>query len=170
MAIYEIRDAKTQDSEAIAEVHVDSWMETYKGILPDAYLASQCKHKRRKMWETIISANSQAHKTLVATVSEQIVGFVNGGEAREKEHGVNGEIAAIYLLKAYQGQGIGKGLFSQLVKFLKDAGISDMYLWVYEDNPTIEIYEAWGGERTKVITDEVDGAPIREVLMVWKNL
>ena len=36
------------DAEALAQVHVTSWHETYRGLLPDAYLArmSQESHHR----------------------------------------------------------------------------------------------------------------------------
>ena len=37
------------DAEDLARVHVRSWRETYKGLLPDAYLArmSEAAHARR---------------------------------------------------------------------------------------------------------------------------
>jgi hypothetical protein len=35
-----VRAAKEQDASAIAHVHVQSWLTTYSGIVPDDYLAS----------------------------------------------------------------------------------------------------------------------------------
>lgn len=34
------RKAALEDAPGIANVHVDSWRSTYKGIVPDTYLAS----------------------------------------------------------------------------------------------------------------------------------
>src|SRR4029079_15529154 len=41
--------AGPSDPEALARVHVQSWRETYKGLLPEAYLArmSEVAHARR---------------------------------------------------------------------------------------------------------------------------
>jgi hypothetical protein len=36
--VLDIRRASQSDARAIAEVHVASWRETYRGIVPDAFL------------------------------------------------------------------------------------------------------------------------------------
>ncbi len=165
-----IREAQFSDAEGIASVHVSSWQETYKGIVPDSYLSSLSVVARQGMWESAIARNSSRHKTFVATVAGEIIGFVSGGEARETEHGKKGELAALYLLKAYHGRGIGRSLFEALTDFLKSIGIDDMYLWVLDDNPTKNIYEAWGGNPGKDIVDDIGGVQLKEVLIAWEQI
>ena len=118
MIKFKIRKANLDDSKGIADVHVESWIETYTGIIPDSYLATLSKPNRQTMWEKIISSNKDKQYTFVAIVNDEIVGFVNGGESREKEHGQEGELYAIYLLKKFQGIGVGKELFNNFINSL----------------------------------------------------
>ena len=170
MITYEIRKANLNDSKGIANVHVESWVETYTGIVPDKYLATLSKTNRQSMWLNIISANKANQFTFVATVNDEVVGFVNGGEARQKEHGLGGELYAIYLLKKFQGKGIGKELFNHFASSLKSDGIQSMYLWVFRDNLTIKFYQKMGGLKGVDKEDEIAGKVLIEELYYWNQL
>jgi hypothetical protein len=50
-----IREATMADVAAIARVHVESWRATYKGILPDDYLANLTYEQREPLWREILS-------------------------------------------------------------------------------------------------------------------
>lgn len=55
-----------------------------------------------------------------------------------------GEIMVIYLLEAYQHQGIGTRLMQEAEEQMKDK-YDELSLWVFEDNhPTIKFYEKHG--------------------------
>ena len=165
-----IREAKVKDASGIANVHVESWVETYTGIVPEEYLSSLSKAKRQEMWESFISSNKEKQYTFVAEVNGSIVGFVNGGEAREKEHGYDGELCAIYLLKEFQGKKIGKNMFNKLCEFLKKDSMKNMYLWVLRDNATIDFYEGMGGKKGAEKEDEIAGKKLMEDLYFWESL
>lgn len=141
-----IRKATVADAEKIAEVHVESWKTTYKGLIADSYL-SQLSVERRKMhWERILNDSSQNEVVFVALNDEgEIVGFSNGGRNRNEEFEQDGELYAIYLLQEYQEKGIGKRLFHAVVESLADAGYKSMMVWVLKGNPAIAFYKAMGG-------------------------
>jgi hypothetical protein len=46
-----IRPARAGDTEAIARVRVDSWRETYRGMIPQAYLDAMKLEQSRALWE-----------------------------------------------------------------------------------------------------------------------
>src|SRR4051812_39732747 len=110
-----IRPADPNDADAIAKVHVDSWRTTYKGLVPDDYLASLAYEQRAEMWRDILTNFAETNFVYVAEAGHnQIVGFVSGGPERNNDPIYVGELYAIYLLDAYQRQGIGRQLMLAL--------------------------------------------------------
>ena len=167
---FEVRPAIIDDATGIAQVHVKSWIETYKGLVPDDYLATLSVAEKSKIWKELLSQPAPNSRTFVATLDNQIVGFVSGGEAREKTHGFTGELYAIYLLKEQQGKGIGKALFQTLTDYLKKLGITSMFLWVLRDNKTVAFYKAMGGTRGTSQDDEMGGQFFKEDMYFWDKI
>ena len=54
-----VRRAVRTDAKSIARVHIDSWQSTYRGIVPDDYLAKLSYEEREKMWDRIIADPSK---------------------------------------------------------------------------------------------------------------
>lgn len=52
-----IREARLQDANAIAQVHVDAWKTTYSGILPTVYIEKQTYSKQYNRWRKILEAS-----------------------------------------------------------------------------------------------------------------
>jgi len=132
-----IREARLADASAIARVHIDAWHETYQGIIPDSYLAQLSYAKRTKQWEqTLVD-----QRLYVAVSGEEVVGFAQGGPSRCDAR--EGELYAIYVLRASQGQGLGKALFQRIADDL--AEYETMQVSVLRDNPACQFYERFGG-------------------------
>ena len=102
-----IRLAEVQDAAAIAHVHVESWRTTYKGLVPEEYLASLNEAKRVAVWQEWLTRDISI---FVAEVEGKIVGFASGGPIREPVAAYDAELYTIYLLEQVQGRGIGKNL------------------------------------------------------------
>ena len=102
---FTIRKAEVKDGAEIADVKVDSWRETYTGLMPDEILSKLSKPKTQKVWEKIIADGEETDHTIVAEVDGKIVGFLNGGAAREPEYGYKGELCAVYLLEEFLSYG-----------------------------------------------------------------
>ena len=164
-----IRRALPSDAPGIARVHVESWRSTYVGIVPDDYLASLDRNERERVWRRLITDETQ-----VSYVAENrrdgIVGFVSGGPARMDDMAYAGELYAIYLLEQYQRQGIGRRLVGELCAWLLTQGLTTMYTWALEGNPSRRFYESLGGIEFTRQTIAIGGLDIVEVAYDWNDI
>ncbi len=167
-----IRAAKTGDAPEIANVHLNSWREAYKGLLPQKFLDQLPLTFKRRMnwWEKIIS-NPDEFVLLVAEDKVGVIGFACFQAGRDQGMEKLTEVAAIYILEKYKGQGIGFSLLSSGFKQMKDRGFKEAYCWVLEGNPTIKFYERSGATVTDQIKqDEISGQKVNELVYRWGNL
>lgn len=166
-----IREARIEDAAGMAKVHVDSWRTTYAGIVPDSYLANLSYARREAFWYRVLSDAAANSYPFVAVNDEgEIVGFVSGGLQRNGDPAYQAELYSIYLLQAYQGQGIGRQLTRRLVEAFLQAGIQSMLLWVFADNPARRFYEALGGQYLRVEQADFDGVMVDEVAYGWPDI
>jgi len=167
-----IRPARLEDAEAIAEVHVASWRETYAGIVPDNYLHNLSVSKRAENWRRILTDMAPPGGLLIAEEAGAIAGFVSFGTAREADisaqFGYQGELYALYLLRRAQGRGTGRKLFEAAQNCLKSVGLAGMYLWVLRENKTLEFYRHLGGCECRSKTLEIGGKALEEVALGWE--
>jgi GNAT superfamily N-acetyltransferase len=145
-----IRPAGADDIEAIARVHIQSWHETYPGIMPQQRLDSLSMERSTKHWQANISG---AFTVLVAELDGRIVGFLSGGDNSEYQACETGlgnacdcELGALYLLQEFHGRGIGKALFNRFVELMQQDSRRTMIVWVAEKNRSTGFYTAMGGE------------------------
>ncbi len=109
-----------QDREGRAFVHYQSWHETYPGLMPDSVLAA---HTLEHCLERANDRRSNSTNTFVAIDREngdRVVGFatlycrardfVSVPEA--------GEVGALYVLKDFQGYGIGRDLLEHCLAWI----------------------------------------------------
>src|SRR5258708_12237316 len=107
-----VRPAALDDAEAIARVHVASWRTTYRGLLPDDFLASLSEEAYTDRWRRVIGDGlsrvfvvDERRRDQPRRSAEGIVGFASGGRERAGEAGFAGELYAIYILNSPQRQG-----------------------------------------------------------------
>lgn len=163
MTPFTIRPATRDDVPAIARVHIESWRTTYAGLLPDDLLANLSVERRERGWNNYFDAADSRDCLFVAEVDRQIVGFANGGEERQGNPDYRGELNAIYLLQAYQGQGIGRALVRPIVQHLVDQGYTTMLIWVVAGNPACRFYEALGGKPVDTRTESIGSQAVEEI-------
>ena len=165
-----IREANESDAEAIASVHVDVWQTTYRGIVPDNYLASLDREKKARSWRQMLAERGNNFAFVAETEDGRIVGFASAGKNQDSGEDFAGELYTIYLLESYQRRGIGKLLFRAVAKRFAEQKVSSIMLWVLAENSFRAFYESLGGERVyekKIFIGEV---PLTEVAYGWKNL
>ncbi|MCL4528655.1 MAG: GNAT family N-acetyltransferase, partial [Chloroflexi bacterium] len=73
-----IRPAVPNDVDAIARVHIDSWLTTYRGLIPDAVLDNLSFERRRDWWQGIVSG-LQKIDVVVVDDDGQVAGFAYFG-------------------------------------------------------------------------------------------
>jgi GNAT superfamily N-acetyltransferase len=167
-----IRPATVEDAAGIGKVQVDSWRTTYKGIIPDDFLATLNYDSRETSWKQILTEYSHSNFVVVAEDEHgQLVGFASGGAERAGDKGFTGELYAIYLFASHQGQGIGRALMAAFAKRLKQEGMNSMLLWVAADNhPSRKFYERLGGQQVHEKTETVGGVPLVEIGYGWQDI
>lgn len=166
-----IRQATLEDAAGIARVHVDTWRTTYRGIVPEEYLANMSYEESEKRWAGRLS-DSEAKTCIYVADDEEghIVGFVCGGPDRDNDPVYKSELYAIYILEGYHGHGLGRRLTLALVDALLQLGLDSMILWVFAVNPARRFYEALGGQLVKSNKFEINGVPIDEVAYAWPDI
>ncbi len=162
-----IRIAEVQDAAAIAHVHVQSWLTTYAGILPDQYLASLNEAERIPIWQDWLRRDI---RVFVAEVEGSVVGFAGGGGIREPLDGYDAELYTIYLLKDAQSRGIGKALLAAVARTLILEGHKNMLVWVLEQNPAVHFYEKTGAHYLTRKPIEIGGIQLSEFAFGWTDL
>jgi len=166
-----IRHANLSDASAIARVHVASWQETYPGIVPDDFLKNLSVERRFAQWANSLSdPGDEYHRTLIAELDDQIVGFVNYGYEHEADPIYRGELFAIYIMRSAHRQGIGRSLVNETVQGLLDLGVSSMLVWVLRENPACGFYERLGGVSLREKMIEIGGKELSEVAYGWRDL
>lgn len=140
----EIREAKPEDAEQIAQVHVKSWQTTYQKMIDEEVLSSMRWEDRVDTWRQTIEALENNASILGAFEGDQLVGFLSGGTARKSLDNCDAEIYAIYLLKESRGKGIGKKLMDSFFSWLKENDYTSCLVWVTEKNPYQSFYPAMG--------------------------
>ena len=165
---FRIRSAGSDDAEAIARVHVESWKTTYAGIVPDAYLASLSVETRSVHWKEELAKS--ASTVFVAEDDAGIFGFVSGGKLRNPVADYDGEIYAIYLLQDRQRRGAGRALTTALAHALRSDGLASMIVWVLKENPAVGFYRYLGAVPVIEATIEIGGAKLEELAFGWPSL
>lgn len=167
-----LRKAVSADAAGMANVHISSWRETYTGLMPQPMIDELPLRydSRYKLWQKVVEVPEQ-----VSFVAEHedygIVGFVNGGKARDDELADACEVYCLYLLQACHGQGVGYELLRKFFAECRQLGYSSSYAWVLEGNPTIRFYERTGAKlRGDGKTEECFGAVLKERCFVWEDI
>ena len=163
-----VRLAKRADGAAIGRVHVETWRDTYAGVLPDWMLVRMTAEAEGRKW---INAIGGRDIVLVAeTDAGEIVGFGNCGPARPFGLPFTGEVYTLYVLPDFQGAGLGGRLLRALFGKLTGAGHRSAVIWVLEANPSRFFYEAMGGRRVAERAERLWGVTLPQAAYGWNEL
>jgi len=154
-------------------VHVSSWREAYAGILPTALLDGLSAHARAAMWRGVMN-DPGGMALFVAENEGRIVGFGACGVQRDaslKAQGYDGEVGAIYVLRAHQRVGLGRALMTMMAERLREQGMRGATLWVLRENALARsFYERLGGAAIGERTEEQEGVTLSEIAYGWRDL
>jgi len=141
-----LRRAEPDDAQGIAEVHVGTWRDAYRGLVPDELLAALSVERRKGFWQREIELAVSDHRPWIATCEETIVGFAHAGISRDDAApGTTGEVYAIYVDPACWNRGIGRDLLDHAVRDLQAHGFGRATLWVLRENARArDFYEKQG--------------------------
>ncbi len=166
------------DAQAIAEIHVQAWRETYAGLLPKTLLDGLSVERRAAWWRGLLDGTNNPGGTaafIAIDAHDDAVGFSSFGRQRDAELGAagfDGEFETIYLLDRAKRQGIGRRLMTTMAVAMLTDGYCGAALWVLRENdPARRFYEAMGaaivGEREERPSDDL---VMQEIAYGWPDL
>lgn len=167
---YLVAPAGPADAEALALTHVAAWRETYRGLLPDAFLAgmSEVRHARRFRRE--LEQPGPHDVTLAALNPDGLLGYVSGGPSRAGVEG-EAEIATLYVLRSAQGRGVGRRLLTDATRALAAFGARSLAISVLAENAAARrFYERLGGRPEAPRQEPGPGGPLWEVSYRWPDV
>lgn len=164
---FTIRPARLEDAEQITQVHIQTWQETYRGMMPDEFL-DNIDAKKRIAWH---QNNIGQSGYMLAEESGRILGFIMYGQTRDSSDPTQGEIWGINLINEAKGRGIGEVLMRRAATELIKNGFQEISLWVVKENESAcRFYEVLGGTPDGHSKDvEIGGKNVSELRYVWKN-
>jgi ribosomal protein S18 acetylase RimI-like enzyme len=156
----EVREMGVRDLHVVQEVARITWAETYRGMIPDDERTSFVE---RAYSEEALTLRMETGVFLVAVRGGEVVGFADFAPTPGRPGEV--ELAAIYVLPAMQGRGIGSRLLESGIRRFASAG--SLTLRVARDNlGGRRFYEARG---FRVVGEHVwrtSGGEVPELEMV----
>lgn len=163
----QVRPAEARDARAIAEVHVQSWRETYTGMLPERLLAADSREPRQRMWESILNSDPLPGSIAVALQGDELIGFAYAGSS-ENPDATKGiapardvHLYSLYLLSNKQGAGTGRALLEAVLRGRA------AQLWVLKENHAARAFYERQGFRedgSEYADPDIDG--LTEIRMV----
>ena len=172
VALFRVREAELGDVSGIADVHIKSWHSTYRGIVADDFIDNLTHSRSAERWGKILSdAESTAFIKVAVGEEGRIVGFAVGGRERDGDQNYDAELYAIYLLKEYQGKGIGRQLLSDVARGLMEKSFRSMLVWALRDNHSArKFYRALGGKEYRQRMCDIGGISYADVAYGWDSL
>ena len=158
-----IRYARQSDTEGIARVHIAS-SEDSLAPLAREWPASDLD-RRIERW--IASLQAADRLDLVATVADQVVGFIGGGPPRQQDIPGSVEIYVVHVLPAHRGAGIGSQLWDLACTTLRGPAHAPLYLETLAELPCCTFYEARGGEALTRAAGTFHGGAVTHVAYYW---
>lgn len=139
-----VRRAAPSDADELAGVHVRSWQDGYRGLLPDDYLDGLRPEDRASRY-TLGDEAPTSPATIVAVGNGKISGFARTAPARDDDVAGVGELCALYVDPAAWGTGVGRVLIEAARKQLAGQGFRAAVLWVLVGNDRAERFYARDG-------------------------
>ncbi len=169
-----LRRATVADADVIAAVRIESWLASYRGMIPDEYLDSMKLEESIIHWRTILEALPAAGERICVFVAEsegQVIGFASGMLLPEPKLEMEAELTAVYLRPAWQRSGIGRRMVQKVARTLQAQGSNSLLVWVIAENAIARnFYEELGGALLLEQKFSWDGLDLMEAGYGWQDL
>ena len=161
-----MRAARAGDVPEIARIQVGTWRTAYRHFLPASVLETLSVEQAAAAWGAVVDAPpTAAHRVLVATEQDVVVGFAAGGPSAEQDAEPGDAAFAVLLVEPrWGGRGHGSRLLAATVDHLRADGLTRLVAWVPDgDRASTSFFSSAGWERDGTVrTLEADGGTVRE--------
>lgn len=169
MPQFSIRPATPDDALAIATVQYHGWQQTYRGIIADSYLDNMTLEKGHKNWQYNLQ-NPKGTINVMEDPQGRVIAFSGAGRCRTKEFDCDAELYALYLLKEYQGQGLGRKMFMYEVQNLIKSGYKSFFVYVLAANPSVGFYRSFKPDNERLLLTKIADNEYDELCLGWSNM
>ncbi|MFO1236095.1 MAG: GNAT family N-acetyltransferase [Alphaproteobacteria bacterium] len=166
-----VRAALRDDATAIARIFVESWRESYAGLLPANYLVRLSEVRQRLLWtREIVHAGPRDGVVVAEHETYGVIGFASFGPARDSAVGYDGEVYTIYVDPNHLGGGVGHALIRAAFARLTADGFRSAVVWALKGNPARYFYENEGGRLVAERPGAIAGKPVREIAFGFADI
>lgn len=157
------------DAAGLARVHVRSWRETYRGLLPADYLERMNVPLYARRWRHQLTRSRPNELVLVAEGPDGLIGYCAG--AFDPGASTTAEVFTLYLLAEAQGFGLGRRLLAAAARVFRGQGAASLVLWVLSGNePARQFYRHLGGEAAAERPVRGWGGGLTETRFEWSDI
>ncbi len=159
-----IRKGHPDDGAALAEIFRESWLHTYRSIIPPLHLETMIRRRGADWWSGAIRSGDLVD---LLEFDGKPVGYGTYGPSRVRGP-YKGEIYELYLIPAYQGLGFGEHLFEGCRAGLDARRLDGLIVWALAANtPAIDFYWRRGGRPHSSTHDRIGRARLEKISLVW---
>jgi GNAT superfamily N-acetyltransferase len=167
---WSIVPADVNDATTLAELHVESWRDAYRSILPPDFLAGPIMEDRTHLWQArMIAPQRDRCSVLKAATASAVLGFACVLVDAEPEWGPR--LDNLHVRPHLKGLGVGSALFRASQRWVVDVARQElMHLWVLEENHAArQFYGRHGGSvQERQIVEIVAGVFVPELRYSWR--
>ena len=160
-----VRPAGLDDAATLARIYVETWRDTYAGVLPDRMLVGMSDTRHAAAWTHELRSDDRFGDTLAAELpNDGIVGLSTVGATRRGSDSFvdGGEIYRLYVSPAFQDRGIGRALMLASFDWMLARKLERRHaLGVVAQNPSRFFYERLGGIRLGERTENLGGHAVQ---------
>ena len=131
-----IRRAESADAEPLVEIGIATFCETFGHLYPDADLKDYLA-QAYDLTRTRIDLADPRKAAWLVEAEGKVVGYAQAGPC-DLPHGdvtpACGELKRFYLMKAWQGTGVGRALFEVITAWLQAGGPRTVWIGVWSEN------------------------------------
>ena len=165
-----IRLARPQDAAEIARVYIESWQDTYPGVVPHTLLRAMTPRGQTARWSAAIRAQSRETVLVAENDRHGVVGMASAGPARDRGLGFDSEVYTLYVDPSFFDRGVGRALLTGSFQLLRQRGYTSCVIWAHAKNNARFFYEAMGGRLIAERHGKLMGEPTPELAFGWKTL
>ena len=151
---YSFRIAEHSDCSKIANLKKIVWNTTYRGIYKDELLDNFDIEKQTEKFEKMVDSETNLY---VVECNDDIIGYFSFGKPFHPYKNYEIEFGLLYLLKEYQGRGIGTSVFKFVRDEIRKMGVDKFYLCCNKYNYNAQkFYEKMGGIIVHIDSDDTE--------------
>ncbi len=154
------------DAADLGRLHVDSWRETYAGILPWTYLKAMSPNVHARRWRKQLTDARSGEVALLAEGPDGLIGYCSGEVAETRS-----EVFTLYVLQRAQKLGLGRRLMAAAARVLAARGAHSLELAVLSENLAARgFYAHLGGVRVGERPVRGWGGGLMETRYRWADI